>query len=134
MSDRIILFDGVCKLCSAWAKFLIKYDRNHTFALATVQSAAGQRLLALHGLPTDTYSTMALIDDNTLYTQSSAFLQVMRLLPLPWPLFTIFYIIPRPIRDWLYDRIALNRYKLFGKFDSCLLPTPDHQKRFIDGD
>ena len=131
--DKVILFDGVCKLCSAWARFLIKYDKKKVFKLATVQSPEGQAILEFYGLPTDTFQTMAFIDGETLYTQSSAFLKVMRLLPFPWPLFSVFTLLPNKVRDWLYDRIALNRYALFGKYDACLIPAADHEARFLGG-
>ncbi len=131
-TDKIVLFDGVCRLCSAWARFLIRFDTQRRFKLATVQSAAGKRILAQHGFPSDVYSTMILIEGSQVYTQSTAFLRVMRRLPFPWPLAGIGWLIPRSIRDWCYDRIALNRYTLFGKYDSCLLPAPDHASRFLD--
>ena len=132
--DKVILFDGVCKLCSAWARFLIKFDKNKVFKLAMVQSPEGQAILEFYGLPTDVFETMALIDGETLYVQSSAFLQVMKHLPFPWPLFSIFAVLPRRIRDWLYNRVALNRYALFGKYDACLMPSPDHEARFLRGE
>lgn len=131
--DKVILFDGVCKLCSAWARFLIKYDKKKVFKLATVQSPEGQAILEFYGLPRDTFQTMAFIDGETLYTQSSAFLKVMRLLPFPWPMFSVFTLLPKKVRDWLYDRIALNRYALFGKYDTCLIPAADHEARFLGG-
>lgn len=131
--DKVILFDGVCKLCSAWAKFLIKYDKQRVFKLATVQSPEGQAILKFYGLSTETFETMAFVDGEALYVQSSAFLKVMKLLPFPWPLFSVFNLMPRRLRDWLYDRIALNRYFLFGKHDTCLMPAPDHEARFLRG-
>lgn len=131
--DKVILFDGVCKLCSAWARFLIKYDKKKVFKLAAVQSPEGQAILEFYGLPTDAFQTMAFIDSETLYTQSSAVLKVMRLLPFPWPLCSVFTLLPNKVRDWLYDRIALNRYALFGKYDACLIPAADHEARFLGG-
>lgn len=131
--DKVVLFDGVCKLCSAWAKFLIKFDKQRVFKLATVQSHEGQAILKFYGLPTETFETMALIHGETLYMQSSAFLKVMKLLPFPWPLFSIFTLLPNTIRDWLYNRVASNRYALFGKYDTCLIPAADHESRFLHG-
>lgn len=132
--DSVVLFDGVCRLCHAWARFLIRHDKRHRFKLATVQSAQGQAILQWYGLPTDHYDTMILLEEGRLYGQSSAFLRVMRRLPFPWPLACVSWIIPAPLRDWLYDRIALNRYRLFGRYDSCLLPDPDHHGRFLGDD
>lgn len=130
-NDKVILFDGVCKLCSGWARFIIRFDKKRKFKLATVQSNEGQRILAFYNLPVDHYDTMLFIDDEKLHTQSSAFIYVVKSLPFPWPLLTLFWLIPKPIRDWLYDRIALNRYFLFGRYNRCLLPTPDHDSRFV---
>ncbi|ASP37929.1 thiol-disulfide oxidoreductase [Bacterioplanes sanyensis] len=131
-NDKVVLFDGVCRLCAAWAKFLIRFDRQKQFRLASVQSSAGHALLKHHGLPTDQYHTMVLLEGEQVYTQSTAFLRVMRRLPFPWPFFNIALIVPGPIRDWLYDRIALNRYRLFGRYDTCVLPKKDHNARFLD--
>ena len=127
----VVLFDGVCRLCSFWARFLIRFDRKRVFKLATVQSAEGKALLKWFGLPTDTYETMAVIEGREIYTKSAAFIRVVRNLPFPWPLAATVWLIPRPIRDWMYDRIALNRYTLFGQYDACLLPAPDHNDRFL---
>lgn len=130
-AERVVLFDGVCRLCSAWVRFLIKFDRHRRFKLATVQSSAGQAILRSHGLPTDHYETMLLVEGATIYTQSSAFFRVMRRLPWPWPIVCVGWVIPAFIRDWLYDRIALNRYKLFGRYESCMMPDKDHDSRFL---
>jgi len=129
--DKVILFDGVCKLCNGWAKFIIKYDKNKIFKMASVQSKQGQIILKHFNMPIDKFDTMLLIDEGLAYVKSSAFFKVVKHLPYRFRLILIFAIIPRPIRDWLYDRIALNRYKLFGKFDHCILPNPDHERRFL---
>lgn len=129
--ETVVLFDGVCKLCNGWAKFLIRHDRDARVRLATVQSPEGQALLAWAGLPVDAFDTMAVIRDNHYWVRSQAFFEVAALLPSPWPALRLLRICPLPLRDWLYDRIALNRYRLFGKHEVCLLPTADHQRRFL---
>ncbi len=129
--DRVVLFDGVCKLCGAWARFLIHFDRQGVFKLCSVQSDEGQAILAFYGMPTDYVETMALVEGPEIYTKSTAFFRVMQRLPFPWPLIVVFVLVPRVIRDWLYDRIALNRYKIFGRFEHCVLPRPDHESRFL---
>lgn len=129
--QRIVLFDGVCKLCNGWAKFLIRHDRQRLFRLASVQSEQGQALLARYGLPTDHFDTMALIDDGRLLVRSDAVLTIVASLPYPWRLLAGLRLIPAPLRDWCYDRIALNRYRLFGRHDVCLLPAADHAGRFL---
>lgn len=81
LEDRVILFDGVCRLCSVWARFLIKFDRKHHFKLATVQSPEGRAILEWYGYPIDYYETMLLVEGSHIYTKSSAFFRVMRQLP-----------------------------------------------------
>ena len=132
-NDKVILFDGVCKLCNVWSNFIIRFDKKHHFKLASVQSKEGADILAYFNYPTDTYETMLVIHNNHAYAKSDAFFFVMKNLRWPWKLLLIFKIIPKKIRDWLYDRIALNRYKIFGKYDYCTLPTPDHKTRYLDG-
>ena len=128
----VILFDGVCKLCSAWANFIIEHYIDHRFRLCSVQSPAGQRLLARHGYPTDTFETMLVVDGERCFEKSAAFFVVMARLGWPWRGLCLFRLIPRPLRDWLYDRIALNRYRLFGRYELCRLPAADHAGRFVD--
>ncbi len=130
-SDKVILFDGVCKLCNGWSKFIIHQDTHKKFKLASVQSAEGQQVLAYFNYPLDKFDTMLLVEGNRCYSKSDAFINVMRHLSYPWKMTSLFKFIPTKLRNWLYDRIALNRYTLFGKYDQCLLPTPDHNNRFL---
>jgi predicted DCC family thiol-disulfide oxidoreductase YuxK len=129
--EAVLLFDGVCKLCNGWAKFLIRHDRDHRVRLAAVQSPEGQALLAWAGLPLDQFDTMAVIRDRHFWVRSDAFFEVVALLPGRWRVAKLLRIFPRWLRDWAYDRIAQNRYRLFGKHDVCLLPAPDHEQRFL---
>lgn len=129
--DQIILFDGVCKLCNGWSRFIIRYDREHKFKLCSVQSPEGQAILQWFGYPLDVFETMLLVQGNCALERSDSFIAVMKQLPIPWRLAGLFRIFPRVIRDWCYDRIARNRYKLFGKYDHCMLATPDHLQRFL---
>jgi len=131
--DRIILFDGVCKLCSAWVRFLIRFDKRHQFKLASVQSPEGQAILQWHGFPTVTFESMLLVEGLDIYEKSSAFFWVLARLPWPWPILCVGQVVPLVVRDWLYDRIALNRYKLFGRYDACSVPEKKHQSRFLGG-
>jgi predicted DCC family thiol-disulfide oxidoreductase YuxK len=129
--ETVVLFDGVCKLCNGWVQFLIRHDRSEQIRLATVQSPEGQALLAWAGLPLNQFDTMAVIRDNRYWVRSDAFLEVIAKLPRRWSPLLLLSLCPRSIRDWAYDRIALNRYRLFGKYDQCLLPTPGHDRRFL---
>lgn len=129
--DRVVLFDGVCRLCASWVRFLLRHDRKQRFLLCSVQSAEGQAILQHFALPTDHFDSMLLVAGNQAYCKSDAFLRIVRDLPGAWPLLTGLRVIPRPLRDWCYDRIALNRYRLFGRNAQCLLPTPEHAGRFL---
>jgi predicted DCC family thiol-disulfide oxidoreductase YuxK len=130
-NDRVILFDGVCKLCNAWSQFIIKYDKQQRFKLCSVQSPEGQSILHHFKMPTDHFDTMLYVEGNQFFEKSDAFLKVINKLGMPWRLLYIFKIIPKAIRNWLYDRIALNRYSLFGKYDSCMLPSTENESRFL---
>ncbi|GAA4350747.1 thiol-disulfide oxidoreductase DCC family protein [Kangiella taiwanensis] len=127
----IILFDGECVLCSKWVPFVIKRDDKAEFKFCSVQSPKGQELLNSLGLPTEDYQTMVLLKDGTPYYRSEAFFEVIKDLNKPWPWLRIFRVFPKKFRDWVYDRIALNRYKLFGKHNYCMIPTKDITDRFI---
>lgn len=129
--DSVVFFDGVCRLCSFWTLFLIKFDNKRRFKLAMLQSAEGKAILEWFGLPTDNYETMLLVEGPKLYTKSTAIFRIIKQLPFPWPVFYIGNIIPVFIRNWLYDRIALNRYKLFGRYQTCIVPGEEHKSRFL---
>jgi predicted DCC family thiol-disulfide oxidoreductase YuxK len=129
--DRVILFDGVCKLCNAWSNFIIRNDETYQFKLCSVQSLEGQKILRHFGFPTDHFETILYVEGDKVYQKSDAYLKIVNILGYPWRLTTIFRILPEGLRDWFYDRVALNRYRLFGKYDYCQLPMPDHDKRYI---
>jgi len=130
-NDSVILFDGVCKLCNAWSQFIIKFDTQQRFTLCSVQSPEGQAILKYFKMPTDHFDTMLYVEGNQCFDKSDAFLNVVNKLGLPWRLLYVFKIIPKGVRNWLYDRIALNRYSLFGKYDTCMLPNKEHSNRFL---
>lgn len=131
--DTVVLFDGTCKLCNGWAKLIIAHDRVRRIQLSAVQSAEGQALLAWAGLPQHEFNTIVLIAENQIHIRSDAMLEIAARLPWYWHWLGLARVVPRPIRDWLYDKIALNRYRLFGRYDSCRTPTPDHPERFLRG-
>ena len=129
--DKIILFDGVCKLCNAWSNFIIMNDTFHKFKLCSVQSEEGQKILNHFTFSTDIFETMLYVEGGRAYQKSDAFIKIMHALGMPWKLLCVFQILPMTLRNWLYDRIALNRYALFGKYDFCNLPEPDHDERYL---
>lgn len=129
--DRVVLFDGVCNLCNGSVRFLIARDPGARLRLASAQSAAGQAILAWCGLPVDHFDTMVFVEGGQAFMKSTAFLRVVRYLSWPWPWLSWGLLVPRPLRDWLYDRIALNRYRLFGRQEICMVPTPEIRSRFL---
>lgn len=131
VNDCVILFDGVCKLCNTWSQFIIKYDKQQRFKLCSVQSAEGQSILTYFEMPTDHFDTMLYVEGNQFFDKSDAFLNVINKLGLPWRLLYLLKLLPKGIRNWLYDRIALNRYYLFGKYNSCILPSKENENRFL---
>lgn len=131
-TERIILFDAVCKLCCGWTMFILRFDKHQTFKLCSVQSISGQLLLKKCDLPTDEFNTMVLIDGETAYYKSDALLKVLNELAWPWRIFSIMQYVPRPLRDYFYDRLAQNRYRLLGKYDQCILPSAEQKARFLD--
>ncbi|WP_407309533.1 thiol-disulfide oxidoreductase DCC family protein [Pseudomonas sp. nanlin1] len=128
----VVLFDGTCKLCNGWARFIIRHDQARRIQLATVQSAEGQALLGWAGLPQDRFDTLVLIADGDVSVRSAAMFNVFARLGAPWRWLALARVVPGPWRDWLYDKIALNRYRLFGRYDASRLPTADHPGRFLD--
>ena len=132
MPSKIILFDGICNLCSSSVQFVIKRDAKNRFLFASLQSAAGQGYLRRFGLPADSFHSFVLVEDDKCYTRSTAALRVARFLTGAWPLLYACIIIPRFIRDAIYNVIARNRYKWFGKKEACWIPTPDLKKTFLD--
>ena len=130
--DRpVIVFDGLCVMCSWWAQFVIRRDTQARFRLLAAQTPLGQALYRHYGLDPLNYQTNIVIEEGKAHFKSDTAISVLAGLGLPWSLATSFRLIPRPIRDWLYDRIARNRYRLFGQRETCLVATPDIRARFL---
>lgn len=127
----VVLFDGVCNLCTGTVQFVIERDPEGTFRFAPLQSAVGTELLAEHGLSTDHMSSFVLLADGEVYTKSGAAIRIARRLGLPYSLLTPFLAVPKPIRDAVYDLVATHRYRIFGKRESCMVPTDDVRERFL---
>eukprot|EP01097_Dermamoeba_algensis_P007990 TRINITY_DN5175_c0_g1_i1.p1 TRINITY_DN5175_c0_g1~~TRINITY_DN5175_c0_g1_i1.p1 ORF type:complete len:163 (+),score=30.87 TRINITY_DN5175_c0_g1_i1:92-580(+) len=127
----IILFDGVCCLCNNFVNFVIDNDPKKVFLFAPLQSQLGGVLLTQFSLPHD-LSTVVLIKDECSYTKSSAALSVLSSLRMPYPLLYGFIIVPKFIRDFVYDLVAKSRYSVFGKEEVCRRPTRELQQRFLD--
>ena len=127
----LIVFDGVCVLCSGFVRMVVRLDRQSRFRFATAQSPFGQALFSKHGLRTDSYETNLVLVDGVAFTRLDSFVAVMSELGWPWRTASVLLLLPRPLRDWLYDRIAKNRYALFGRKDSCEVPSAEMRERFL---
>jgi predicted DCC family thiol-disulfide oxidoreductase YuxK len=132
MEKPVLLFDGVCNLCNGIVQFIMKHDHKERFFFASLQSDAGQKLLKKFALPTNNFNSFLYVKGARFYTKSTAALYAAKDLGGLWQLLFAGMIFPTFLRDLLYDTIAKNRYKLFGKRDACMMPTPDLKKRFLE--
>ncbi|MEM6646032.1 MAG: thiol-disulfide oxidoreductase DCC family protein [Bacteroidota bacterium] len=130
-THAVVLFDGVCNLCNTSVNYIFDHDPNGYFKVASLQSDEAQALLAHYALPADYLDSLVLIEDGEVYVRSTAALRIARRLDGAVRLLTIFLAIPAPLRDVVYGWIARNRYRWFGKRDTCRLPTPELQERFL---
>ena len=129
--DRLILFDGVCVLCASWTRFIIQRDKAGRFRFISIQSPQGRRLAEMFGIDPDDPQTNAVILDGVAYFKSDAALMVMRhLRGMRWT--QALTLVPRSLRNRLYDLIARNRYAWFGRDEACLMPTPELAARILD--
>lgn len=129
--DNVILFDGVCNFCNSSINFIIRHDKKNRFHFAPLQSEPGTAIIKQHNLPEEFLSSVILIEDGKAYVKSTAALRIARRLNGGWPLFYGFIILPPFCRDWVYNIIARNRYKWWGKKESCMVPTPEVRKKFL---
>lgn len=130
--QTVILFDGVCNLCNGAVQFIIKRDPHGKFRFAPLQSAAGQALLKQHRLPAEHFNSIIVIEGDRYYTRSSAALRIARRLNGLWPICYAAIVIPPFLRNPVYDWIARNRYRWFGRTESCMMPTPELKARFLE--
>jgi len=128
--ESVVLFDGVCNFCNGAVNFIIRHDPDKKFRFAPLQSEFGEQMRAKFGIGDDVDS-IVLIENDQAYLHSGAALRIVKELGLPWSFGYPFMIIPAAIRDWFYKLFAKYRYKLFGKKDVCMVPTPDVRERFV---
>ncbi len=132
-NKHIILFDGVCNLCNNAVNYIIKKDTNDLFRFASLQSEIGKRLLEQRGINPKSIDSIVLIIPNiAYYIKSDAALEIIKDLNTPWRFLTVFKVAPRGFRNIVYDFIAKNRYRLYGKKDQCMLPTPELKVKFLE--
>ena len=127
----VLLFDGVCNLCNASVQWVLLRDKKNVFQFAALQSEAGQEILKKFGMETEHFDSVVLVEGDRIYTQSDAALGVATRLGGVWQLMGVFKIVPRFIRNAVYDWIARNRYRWFGKQEQCMLPRPEWKGRFL---
>lgn len=130
--EQVVLYDGVCKLCNAWVVLLLRHRIPRQVRFAAVQSEQGKALLRFAGLPDDNIRTIVLIDGQNHWLRAQAIFRIMRYMPWPWRSLSILRFMPDVISNFCYDRIALNRYRLFGRYDNPYAITSDYNGRFLD--
>jgi len=128
----LILFDGVCVLCGRLVDFVLERDPARRFRFAALQSPAGERVLRRFRMPAGMLTTMVLIEDGAVYTESTAALRVARRLRAAWPLLYLLIAVPRPLRDAVYRWVGANRLRWFGRRETCRLPTDADRGRFLE--
>lgn len=129
---KVILFDGVCNLCNSSIIFVIKHDPKDLFRFAPLQSDLGKALIKKHNIDSTQVDSIILVDQEKAYIKSSAALRIARHLSGAYSLLSIFLIFPAFLRNVVYDYIARNRYKWYGKKDSCMIPTPELKAKFLE--
>lgn len=129
--SAVILFDGICNFCDSSVNFIIKRDRAGYFKFAPLQSAVAEKLLAENGIDKAETDSIVLIENQNAYTYSTAALRIARKLGGIWSLPYVFIVLPKFIRDFFYKLFAKYRYKMFGKKDECMIPTPEIRERFL---
>ncbi|WP_159023414.1 thiol-disulfide oxidoreductase DCC family protein [Formosa sp. L2A11] len=132
-NEELVLFDGVCNLCDHSVQFIIKHDKKNRFRFTTLQGKTAQPIIKSFNIDTDkTDSILLYTPNNKLYTKSSAALKIASKLSFPICALAIFLIIPKFIRDAVYDYIARNRYQWYGKKEACMIPTKALKNKFLE--
>lgn len=129
--NPVILFDGVCNFCNSTVNFVLRQDKENIFLFAPLQSEAAQKILEQYQLSKSNFDSFVFVDGDKIYIKSSAALKVMGKLPWYWQWTQVFWIVPKPLRDWVYNFTSKNRYKWFGKKEECMLPKQEWKHRFL---
>jgi predicted DCC family thiol-disulfide oxidoreductase YuxK len=128
----LILFDGVCNLCNAWVRFVVRRDPAGIFRFAAQQSPTGQAIIEEHLSGASLLSSVILIENNSISTESDAVLQILTRLGPPWSWIALVRMLPRPARDACYRFIVRHRYQWFGRTEACQIPSADVRSRFLE--
>lgn len=130
-SKSIVFFDGVCNLCNASIDFIIKRDRNNKFLVGALQDSFSKAILSVHDVDEDYLDSLVLLENGEIFYKSTAALKIARKLSGLWPVFYPLIILPKWLRDPVYDFIGKNRYRWFGKKNTCRIPTPEEKAKFL---
>jgi predicted DCC family thiol-disulfide oxidoreductase YuxK len=130
--QHVLLFDGVCNLCNSSVQFILKHEKNQNLKFAAIQSEAGEKVLTHFKINPNETNSVILISDDHVYTASDAVLKLTHHLKFPYSLGKILVLVPKAFRDFFYKKVAQNRYNWFGKRESCMIPTPQLRKRFLE--
>ena len=129
--SAIVLFDGVCNFCNGTVNYVIERDGENYFKFAPLQSSVGRELLQKHEIDPAETDSVILIEGGAAYTHSTAALRIAKRLPGFWAALYPLIVVPRPVRDFFYKLFAKNRYRLFGRQDACMMPTPEIREKFL---
>lgn len=132
MDKKVVLFDGVCNLCSSSVQFILKHDKKNQFLFGSLQGNYGQEMLQKYQLSSSEFNSFMLIEEGKLYTKSTGALRMLKYIGGFWGLAYGFIIVPKFIRDAVYNWISRNRYKWFGKKNECWLPSAELKSKFLD--
>jgi predicted DCC family thiol-disulfide oxidoreductase YuxK len=131
-TEALVLFDGVCNLCSGVVRFVIRRDRRRRFRFAALQTTAAKQVLEHRGHTEQAFDSVVLLVDRKCYRKSQAILEILRRLDPPWPVFYALILVPQTVSDWLYDFIGRHRYQWFGRKSECWVPDQLFYDRFDD--
>jgi len=131
MNSSLVFFDGVCNLCNSTVQFLVKIDKHRRLQFGSLQGETAKKILPAYNISPDKLSSIIFIHNNKAYTESSAVLEIFRVIGGLWTLLYVFKIIPSFLRNGFYRLIARYRYKWFGKKDQCMIPKPEFMNRFL---
>lgn len=127
----VLLFDGVCNFCNASVQWVLQHDRQGVFHFASLQSEAGRALLKKHDLDPQHFDSVVVVDGPRCLLRSDAAFEILRRIGGPWRALTVLQLLPRSLRDAVYDWIARNRYRWWGKREACMIPRPEWKERFL---
>ena len=131
-NQKVILFDGICNLCNRYVQFVIKHDKKNMYKFASLQSTLGSGILRRFALPENNFKTILLVEDNKLFTKSTAILRVAKNLNGIYKAAAILFVIPKPVRDFFYMLVSKNRHRFFKMKNSCLFPYAVLKEKFIE--